>query len=115
MTNGIGFLPQCDQIVVMVDGKISEIGTYAKLIDSDGAFAEFIRTFTNVQEDEEGDPGNQIIHDTVNLVSVTVLELRQQTKSVPINACILPYMLVFNIAWSQQRGKPVSYHIKYDD
>ena len=58
VTNGIGFLPQCDQIVVLDEGQISEFGTYDELIDSDGAFAEFIRTFTNVQEDVEGDPGN---------------------------------------------------------
>ena len=59
MTHGIGFLPQCDQIVVMTDGRISEIGSYAELIDNDGAFAEFLRTYTNVEEDEEGVPGNQ--------------------------------------------------------
>lgn len=56
VTHGIGFLPQCDKIIVMEEGQITEIGSYAELIDNDGAFAEFIRTFINVQEDEEGDP-----------------------------------------------------------
>ena len=56
MTHGIGFLHQCDKIVVMDDGQITEMGSYAELIDNDGSFAEFIRTFTAVEEDEEGDP-----------------------------------------------------------
>ena len=58
MTHGVGFLPQCDQIVVMNEGRVSEIGSYAELIDNDGAFAEFLRTYANVEEDEEGVPGN---------------------------------------------------------
>ena len=56
MTHGIGFLPQCDQIIVMDGGRITESGAYAELIDADGDFAEFIRTFTAMDENEEGDP-----------------------------------------------------------
>ena len=58
VTHGIGFLSQCDQIVVMNDGKITEVGSYTELIDNNGAFAEFLRTYTNVEENEEGDPRN---------------------------------------------------------
>lgn len=57
VTHGIGFLPQCDQIIVMDGGRITEAGAYAELIDADGDFAEFIRTFTATDENEEGDPG----------------------------------------------------------
>ena len=42
MTHGIGFLSEMDQIVVMKDGKISEIGTYDELMNNRGAFAEFL-------------------------------------------------------------------------
>ena len=31
-----------DQIVVLKDGKISEIGTYQELMNNKGAFAEFL-------------------------------------------------------------------------
>ena len=31
VTHGIGFLPQCDVIVVMADGQITEVGTYTEL------------------------------------------------------------------------------------
>jgi len=37
----------------MKDGVISEIGTYAELIENDGAFAEFVHTFASVEECEE--------------------------------------------------------------
>ena len=53
MTHGINYLPQCDQIVVMSGGRISEIGSYYELIDADGAFAEFIRVYSGVGEEEE--------------------------------------------------------------
>ena len=45
MTHRFGFLPQCDKIVVMVDGKITETGSYTELIENNGAFAEFLRNY----------------------------------------------------------------------
>ena len=57
MTHGIGFLPQCDVIVVMADGQITEVGSYNELIDNDGAFAKFLRSRERVNSEEE-DPGN---------------------------------------------------------
>ena len=56
VTHGLGFLPQCDRIVVMDDGKITEVGTYPELMDNKGAFAELIRHFNTVEENEEDDP-----------------------------------------------------------
>jgi len=59
VTHGISFLPQCDLIVVIVDGKVSEIGSYSTLVDNDGAFAEFLRTYQTSKEEEEKEaPGN---------------------------------------------------------
>ena len=40
----------------MEGGRITEAGPYAELIDADGDFAEFIRTFTAMEENQEGDP-----------------------------------------------------------
>lgn len=56
VTHGVGFLSQCDQIVVMDGGRITEVGTYNDLMDDDGVFADFIRTYANVEETEEEDP-----------------------------------------------------------
>ena len=56
MTHGVGFLPQCDVIVVIADGQISEVGSYNELIDNDGPFAQFLHTYQGVEatEDESG-------------------------------------------------------------
>ena len=61
VTHGIGFLPQCDVIVVMADGQITEVGTYTELIDNDGDFAQFLHTYKGVDKDDEENPGNQIL------------------------------------------------------
>ena len=58
VTHGIGFLPQCDQIVVMVDGRITEIGSYSALVDNNQAFAEFLRNYSNTDKEEGEIPGN---------------------------------------------------------
>lgn len=53
VTHGISFLPQLDQIIVMADGKISEVGTYQELIDHKGAFADFL--FSYLETEDAGD------------------------------------------------------------
>lgn len=57
VTHGINYLPQCDLIFVMNGGKISEVGSYAELIDADGAFAEFIRTYSGVGDEDNEEEG----------------------------------------------------------
>ena len=53
VTHGIAFLPQCDVIVVMVDGQISEVGSYTELFDKDGPFAQFLHAYKGVEEDRD--------------------------------------------------------------
>uniref|UniRef100_A0A3B3S3B1 ATP binding cassette subfamily C member 2 n=1 Tax=Paramormyrops kingsleyae TaxID=1676925 RepID=A0A3B3S3B1_9TELE len=45
VTHGIGFLPYVDEIVVLVDGRVSEVGSYQSLQASGGAFSEFLNTY----------------------------------------------------------------------
>ena len=59
VTHGLGFLPQCDLIVVLNSGQISEVGTYTELIEKNGAFFDFIRTYA-APEENGGDPGWQL-------------------------------------------------------
>ena len=55
VTHGIGFLPQCDVIVVMADGQITEVGSYNELIENDGAFAQFLQNYQSTEtKDENG-------------------------------------------------------------
>jgi ATP-binding cassette subfamily C (CFTR/MRP) protein 1 len=42
VTHGITFLPEVDQIVVLKDGEVTEMGTYKQLLEKKGAFAEFL-------------------------------------------------------------------------
>ena len=60
VTHGLGFLPQCDKIVVMDKGRITEVGSYSELIDMDGVFAEFLRNYATREENKEGDPSNNM-------------------------------------------------------
>lgn len=55
VTHGISFLPQVDHIVVIVDGKVTEMGSYQELLKQNGAFAEFLRNYSfddHVEEEE---------------------------------------------------------------
>uniref|UniRef100_A0A672QTY4 Multidrug resistance-associated protein 1 n=1 Tax=Sinocyclocheilus grahami TaxID=75366 RepID=A0A672QTY4_SINGR len=52
VTHGLSFLPQADLILVMVDGEITEMGSYTELLGRQGAFAEFLRTYTNTEQEE---------------------------------------------------------------
>ena len=57
VTHGLSYLPQCDVIVTMENGKISEIGAYAELIDNNGAFAEFVHAYASMEENKFGKKG----------------------------------------------------------
>ncbi|XP_041117373.1 canalicular multispecific organic anion transporter 1 isoform X3 [Polyodon spathula] len=54
VTHGVSFLPHVDEIVVLVNGELSEIGSYQSLQASGGAFSEFLSTYAtegNCKED----------------------------------------------------------------
>ncbi|XP_051530365.1 ATP-binding cassette sub-family C member 3-like isoform X4 [Myxocyprinus asiaticus] len=55
VTHGISFLPQVDNILVLVDGRVSEMGSYQDLLKQNGAFAEFLRNYSleDIIEDDE--------------------------------------------------------------
>ncbi|XP_066521778.1 ATP-binding cassette sub-family C member 3 isoform X2 [Hoplias malabaricus] len=55
VTHGISFLPQVDNILVLVDGMVSEMGSYQDLLKQNGAFAEFLRNYSleDIVEDDE--------------------------------------------------------------
>ena len=52
VTHGLGYLPQADLILVMVEGEITEMGSYLELMGRKGAFAEFIRVFAGTERRE---------------------------------------------------------------
>uniref|UniRef100_A0A8D3C892 ABC-type glutathione-S-conjugate transporter n=1 Tax=Scophthalmus maximus TaxID=52904 RepID=A0A8D3C892_SCOMX len=49
VTHGLSFLPYADEIVVLLDGEVSEVGSYQSLRASRGAFSEFLDTYAGEQ------------------------------------------------------------------
>ncbi|XP_072225794.1 multidrug resistance-associated protein 1 isoform X2 [Leuresthes tenuis] len=50
VTHGLSYLPQTHLILVMVEGEITEVGSYQQLMVKEGAFAEFLRTYATVDQ-----------------------------------------------------------------
>ncbi|NXN35947.1 MRP1 protein, partial [Rhinoptilus africanus] len=62
VTHTIHILPQVDNIVFLVDGTISEIGSYQELLQRNGAFVEFLHS--HVTAEEKAGTGFPAIGDT---------------------------------------------------
>ncbi|KAG1670801.1 Multidrug resistance-associated protein 1 [Nymphon striatum] len=52
-TNSLTFLPECDQIIVLINGKISETGKYSELVQKSGAFAELVLQYASEDNSKE--------------------------------------------------------------
>uniref|UniRef100_A0A7N8XPQ3 ATP-binding cassette, sub-family C (CFTR/MRP), member 2 n=1 Tax=Mastacembelus armatus TaxID=205130 RepID=A0A7N8XPQ3_9TELE len=59
VTHGVNFLPYVDEIVVLVDGVVSEVGSYNSLRVSRGAFSEFLDTYL-IPEREDTQPDSPL-------------------------------------------------------
>uniref|UniRef100_A0A4W3IKJ5 Multidrug resistance-associated protein 1 n=1 Tax=Callorhinchus milii TaxID=7868 RepID=A0A4W3IKJ5_CALMI len=100
VTHGINFLPQMDVIFVMVDGKISEFGTYQELLEQGGAFSEYLQAYAHKEtsepevesesedivllevEDAEDDGPNRPRHKKRRLSTISsASEMQNQAKS----------------------------------
>jgi len=55
VTHGVHWLPYMDQIVVLDNGAISELGTYDELLSHDGQFAKFLQTYYTEHADADDD------------------------------------------------------------
>ncbi|KAM6105939.1 LOW QUALITY PROTEIN: ATP-binding cassette sub-family C member 2 [Pterocles gutturalis] len=51
VTHSVRFLPQVDNIVVLVAGAVSEHGSYSTLLANKGAFAQFLSSYGSQEED----------------------------------------------------------------
>ncbi|XP_054612884.1 ATP-binding cassette sub-family C member 3 isoform X2 [Dunckerocampus dactyliophorus] len=61
VTHGISYLSQVDNILVMVDGRVSEMGSHQELLKQNGAFAEFLRNYALEDIIEEDEATEEII------------------------------------------------------
>ncbi|KAF1663325.1 Multidrug resistance-associated protein 1, partial [Aptenodytes patagonicus] len=67
VTHTINILPQVDNIVLLVDGTISEIGSYQELFQRNGAFAEFLHS--HIAAEEKAGAGFPAIGDTKGTIT----------------------------------------------
>uniref|UniRef100_H2YLY5 Multidrug resistance-associated protein 1 n=1 Tax=Ciona savignyi TaxID=51511 RepID=H2YLY5_CIOSA len=82
VTHGVSFLPQVDRIVVLVGGRVSEIGHYDELLEKNGAFAEFLRNYANHEDSESTDE-----EDVRKQSSRTIQFKRQRTRTSSSDHC----------------------------
>lgn len=62
VTHGLTYLPLMDQIIVLREGTISEIGTYKELVEQQGDFSEFLMQYLSEKE-ESGKKHEEVIED----------------------------------------------------
>ncbi|XP_012941583.2 canalicular multispecific organic anion transporter 2 [Aplysia californica] len=83
VTHGIHWLPLTDHIIVMDQGRITESGSYQQLMNHDGPFAEFVKTYLvehaddEINDEEVGKLTDQIIAQVGTVISE---ELPDDTK-----------------------------------
>ncbi|XP_028278726.1 ATP-binding cassette sub-family C member 2 isoform X2 [Parambassis ranga] len=73
VTHGVSFLPYVDEIVVLVDGLVSEVGTYNSLRASGGAFSEFLDTYAKEQNNQTHSDSDRC-QDTADLELIPDIE-----------------------------------------
>uniref|UniRef100_A0A8C5TUD7 Canalicular multispecific organic anion transporter 2 n=1 Tax=Malurus cyaneus samueli TaxID=2593467 RepID=A0A8C5TUD7_9PASS len=86
VTHGISFLPQVDHIIVLVDGKISEMGSYQDLLKQNKAFAEFLRNYALDEDIEEDEPTSTV---SLFLKTYLFLSTRLQIFSLPVISLVI--------------------------
>uniref|UniRef100_A0A672I827 ABC-type glutathione-S-conjugate transporter n=1 Tax=Salarias fasciatus TaxID=181472 RepID=A0A672I827_SALFA len=73
VTHGVSFLPHVDEIVVLVEGVVSEIGSYSSLRASGGAFSEFLDTYAKEQRTRtRSESGNNSLPVTAGELTVQI-------------------------------------------
>uniref|UniRef100_A0A803TXB3 ABC-type glutathione-S-conjugate transporter n=1 Tax=Anolis carolinensis TaxID=28377 RepID=A0A803TXB3_ANOCA len=72
VTHSLSFLAQVDDIVMLVDGKVSEKGPYSTLLSNGGEFAQLLNTYGSQQEGNPEDEATGNCHDILcNYGSIT--------------------------------------------
>lgn len=64
VTHGIRYLPHVDQIIVLVGGRVTEVGTFRQLLDNNGAFAEFLKIYIQELGDEAKEELDELTTET---------------------------------------------------
>ncbi|NXT99371.1 MRP1 protein, partial [Buphagus erythrorhynchus] len=86
VTHTINILPQVDNIVFLVDGIISETGSYQELLQKNGAFAEFLHSHVTAEEKPHaGFPGNPDVLESFFLGLSVNLKSAVRRETIPVS------------------------------
>ncbi|XP_072298433.1 multidrug resistance-associated protein 1 [Eucyclogobius newberryi] len=77
VTHGLSYLPYADLILVMGEGQVTEKGSYQQLFATDGAFAEFVRTYASVEHNGE-QKASTALDDSSSAVTGNILPSEKQ-------------------------------------
>ncbi|XP_063864017.1 ATP-binding cassette sub-family C member 3-like isoform X2 [Scylla paramamosain] len=77
VTHAVTFLPQVDEVVVVAEGRVTERGTYASLLASEGSFAKFMVQHIKELDEEEADIEMEALHDQLESVDSNMKLYRQ--------------------------------------
>ncbi|XP_076819730.1 multidrug resistance-associated protein 1-like isoform X2 [Clavelina lepadiformis] len=58
VTHGVAFLSQTDKIIVLVNGRISEVGDYNELLTRNGDFSEFLKNYAEQESSSDHELSN---------------------------------------------------------
>ncbi|XP_054850774.1 multidrug resistance-associated protein 1-like isoform X1 [Eublepharis macularius] len=107
VTHGVSYLPLMDMIIVMTEGKISEMGSYQELLEQDMAFAEFLRTYASAEQNVED--GNARSEEEEDTNSPAVKEGKQLENGTLVNentqAQVMSRQLSNSSTYSGEPGK----------
>uniref|UniRef100_A0A8C1G2J6 ABC-type glutathione-S-conjugate transporter n=2 Tax=Cyprinus carpio TaxID=7962 RepID=A0A8C1G2J6_CYPCA len=78
VTHGLSFLPQADLILVMEDGEITEMGSYAELLSRKNTFADFVKAFSVCERKESATHRGNASIQTMEAISDTEQEQDQE-------------------------------------
>lgn len=59
MTNSIWFLPQVDEIIMLENGRIVEMGSYDELVNRGGIFSVYLAKHRQEDKEDEENEENQ--------------------------------------------------------
>uniref|UniRef100_A0A8K9XNF5 Multidrug resistance-associated protein 1 n=1 Tax=Oncorhynchus mykiss TaxID=8022 RepID=A0A8K9XNF5_ONCMY len=112
VTHGLSFLPQADLILVMVEGEITERGSYLELMARDGAFAEFLRTYANKEQedDESGDicylhhHHHQLNHTSTSAVRTEGEVLGKKAKNAEVGRITEADKVKLSVFWEYMKA-----------
>ncbi|OAD61579.1 Multidrug resistance-associated protein 1 [Eufriesea mexicana] len=78
VTHGMIYLPEVDNIIVLKDGEITEVGSYKQLLEKRGAFSEFL--VQHLQEVHADDESEADLHEIKQQLESTIGSNELQQK-----------------------------------